>query len=628
MCAIAGCSVKNGFHPLRGMLDALKHRGPDDDGTYEDSIIALGNRLLSIVDVGHGKQPFIREYAGETYIGVYNGEIYNFREIREELEAEGLTFVTQCDSEVVVAAYAKWGVGCVDRFEGQWALAVWERRAQKLFLCRDPLGIKPLFYHEKSRCLAFASEVKALLAHPDISSEPDISAIKEYFLHGFTFAAGYSLNHRSFFKNIASLPPGSYLEWCPGSAPAVTRYFQLQTSDSPLKFEDAVDAIRESLSSSIIASMMGDAPIGIALSGGLDSSIITSVAACENRRLGRQPLLTSSIIYDDQCVNEDAEHAVLLEHYLREKAPLRFTFSRMHVETYLDDLDLMISHFDEPHWEIKQLAMFNNYRNLKQNGAKVVLTGEGADELFFGYFHRFPGFKNPVIRSAGEFRALWRYRLPSIESVFVVPHRKEIPELLDFAVSSIYQPAAEAGYNPDRCMQLWYISTFLHWLLIDNDRCSMAFSLEGRFPFLNKRVYELAMRIPPEVSVGNDHGQEKLVLREAFANILPEAISYHRKKAPLPSPMKVAYHAKLASALRHAIEEVPNSIWDILDRTRIEMICSEFQISTKTLLSGASSENGGEQLTKYLSLSEPWGIRTPQIFGILTLLRWWKMNFA
>lgn len=627
MCAIAGCSTGDGHRPLETMLDAVRHRGPDDSGIYEDAEIALGNRLLAIVDIGHGKQPFVRNFAGETYVGVFNGELYNFRELRAELENDGFRFATQCDTEVVVAAFAKWRSRCVDRFEGQWAFAIWASKARQLFLCRDPLGIKPLFYHSRDGQIAFASEVKSLLTHPRVSAEPDILAIQEYFLHGFAFASGYSLNHRSFFKNVESLPQGHFLEWNPGGAPRLTRYFQLHASDAPLEFEEAVSAVRDALSSSIIASMMGDAPIGVALSGGLDSSIIASVAARENRRLGRQPLLTSSIIYDGQLINEDAEHAVLLEEYLRADAPLRFSYSRMRVDTYLDDLDLMISHFDEPHWEIKQLAMFNNYRNLKSEGAKVVLTGEGADELFFGYFHRFPGFKNPVIDSADELRVLWRTRLPAVEGVFVPSLREQVSHLLDHAIDSIYRPASAAGYDPARCMQQWYLSTFLHWLLLDNDRCSMAFSLEGRFPFLNRRVFELAMRIPPELSVGSDHGEEKLVLRRAFAHLLPEAIARHRKKAPLPSPAKVAYHAKLAAALELAIEDVPGSIWDVLDKRQIQSICSEFQ-SAVGALAFAQPEAGGEQLTKYLSLAEPWALRSPQIFGILTLLRWWKMHFA
>lgn len=200
--------------------------------------------------------------------------------------------------------------------------------------------------------------------------------------------------------------------------------------------------------------------------------------------------------------------------------------------------------------------------------------------------------------------------------------------LMRTAIDRFYRPNFERGLDSDRCMQLWYISTFLHWLLIDNDRCSMAFSLEGRFPFLNMRVLDVAMRIAPRLQTGTTYGEEKAILREAFKDILPVEIWRHRKKAPLPSPLNIAYHYKIQKALSKGIKEVPDSIWDVLDRKRIESMNADFLLKLKKIEQSGSSEFDGEELTRYIPLSQKLELRTPQMFGILTLLIWWKQHFS
>jgi asparagine synthase (glutamine-hydrolysing) len=272
--------------------------------------------------------------------------------------------------------------------------------------------------------------------------------------------------------------------------------------------------------------------------------------------------------------------------------------------------------------------MFNNYRNLKANGAKVVLTGEGADEMFFGYYHRFPGFKNPMIRSADEFRTVWGGRLPLARSLLANTTVADLEDLRDLAIDRFYAPIAAAGADPDRCMQCWYLSTFLHWLLIDNDRCSMAFSLEGRFPFLNREIYELAFRIPPSAQLGSNYGEEKLTLRNAFKEFLPEEIWHHRKKAPLPSPLKLAFHITIRDALSQSVREAPEEIWDVLDRDGVTALLAAYAARIAKLENAHAYEDGGEDLTRYLSLNEPWEVRTPHVFGLLTVFRWWKINFT
>jgi asparagine synthase (glutamine-hydrolysing) len=631
MCGIAGFarSAEWGDREIAGMLHRIAHRGPDDSGVYIDDAIAIGNTLLAIVDIGRGHQPMVRQYGQRTLACVYNGEIYNYRELRKTLEDHGFRFETSCDTEVALAAFAEWGPDAVTRFDGQWALAVWDVQARRLWLTRDPFGIKPLFFHRHGEGLAFASEPKAILSLPDVPRRPDTDAIAEYFVHGFAFAAGYSLNHRSFFAGIESLPPGHELTWTRESGVAIHHRFHYPAEPefTASELADVPDMLGAALTESVEASMMGDAPIGVALSGGLDSSVIAAVAAHKNAADGNAPLLASCISYRSQARNEDAEHARLLADWLGPTAPIRLVFSTMDPDCYLADLDSMIRHFDEPHWEVKQLAMFNNYRMLKNEGATVVLTGEGSDELFFGYFHRFPGFKSPVLRSAADFRNVWRQRLPVVQRLLRDASVDRLAGLQELAIERHYVPSAAQGLGPERCMQHWYLATFLHWLLLDNDRCSMAFSLEGRFPFLNRRVFETALRIPPAAQIGGDLGEEKLMLRQAFRQALPESIWRHRRKAPLPSPLKLSFHQLIETALRDNIVNADPAVWEVLDRDGVEAVLSAYSARIAALAAAGAEQDGGEELTKYLRLDEPWSVRTPHAFGLLSFFRWWHMNF-
>jgi asparagine synthase (glutamine-hydrolysing) len=612
------------------MLDQMPYRGPDGRGAYIDADIALGSLLLAIIDVGRGEQPVHRRFRGATFVGVFNGEIYNYRALRRELAAEGFRFETDCDSEVALAAFAVWGRQAARRLDGQWALALWEVECRRLLLSRDWLGIKPLYIHRRGGFFAFASEPKAILTLPDVPRRANAEAVREYFLHGLAFAAGYCLSHRSFFDEIESLPPGHTLLWQPDAPEQIRR--ELDFPHQPLlegpDLEDATERLEQAVRRSTEATMMGDVPLGVALSGGLDSSVIATVAAEVGAKRGNSPLLASCISYRSQDRNEDAEHARLLADWLGPRAPIDLVFSVMDVASYLADLDGMIRHFDEPHWEVKQLAMFNNYRCLRAHGAKVVLTGEGADELFFGYYHRFPGFKNPVLRSADDLRRAWAERLPAVQALLAGTKPTELRSLQDEAIARYYEPAVAAGGDPDRAMQQWYLATFLHWLLLDNDRCSMAFSLEGRFPFLNREVYELALRIPPAAQIGEDLGEEKLVLRRAFRNSLPEAIWRDRKKAPLPSPSKLQFHRLIERALATAIEEAPVEAWEILALGGVRSLQESYSAAIAGLERRGALAAGGDHLTRYPRLDEPWSVRTPHAFGLLSFLRWWCLNFS
>ena len=630
MCGIAGiCSRGIVDGAVDVMLDQLVHRGGDSRDTYQDRHSSIGNTLLSIVDYGSGRQPFVRSRRQETYVGVLNGVVYNYREIRSELEELGLGFETDCDTEVVLAAYTVWGDGAVEKFDGQWALAIWEARRRRLFMSRDPFGIKPLYYNLTLDTIAFASEPKAILALPSVQKRPDVTAIREYFLHGFTFAAGYCSSHRSFYDGIDSLPPGHSMTWDAEGGVETTRYFDFPVGecDQNLRMEEAAHELSDAMMRSTKACMIGDRRLGVALSGGLDSSAIASIAARLNVRGGQgEAVPTSCINYRSDTVGEDWQYANQVAEWLQEQGyPVFLSETSIYLDSYLSDLDDMVRHFDEPHWEVKQIAMYANYGTLRNAGAHVVLTGEGADELFFGYYHRFPGFKNPVIRSSDEFLCSWARRLPVVLDILNGVTESCLRDLQEEAIERHYTPYIDQG--PERAMQCWYLSTFLHWLLLDNDRCSMAHTIEGRFPFLGSEVVRAAMRIPPRMNVGSVLGEEKLVLRKALEGLLPKEIWKDRSKAPLPSPRAISYHEMIARALEQELDSPPDGIFDVISKEGAMRLSSAYWRKIKNIKRSSVNEVESDALTSYLTLNSDWDIRTPHAFGLLTLFRWWRMNF-
>jgi asparagine synthase (glutamine-hydrolysing) len=610
------CSIGNrmGAH--------LAHRGPDSQGIFHTSQVLLGSNRLSIVDVENGYQPMVRGADGRRCVIVYNGEVYNHAELRRDLAARGVHTETRCDTEVVLLAYMVFGESCVESFDGQFAFAIWDEKERKLFLARDPAGIKPLFYATLNGCFVFASEPKAVLKFPGAIRRPNLEAIGEYFLHGYAFASGYVTGERTFYEGVSALLPGHTLRITDG----ITR--QRCYWRPPVPESDADDitgwghTVRETMEKRIADYVSQEVALGVALSGGVDSSIVTSLAVREMNRQGKD-LTACTIYYAGEQPNYDYENAVTLVAAIRSQGNrLRFERSVLSPADYLTDLDAMLWHFDEPHWEVKQLAMFRNYRRLKESGAKVILTGEGADELFFGYYQKFPGFRNPRLVNAKQLRDLWGSRVGHVLSIFSDEARPSmnslLKELMDKAIEQYYMAAWDQEVGPEKRMQHWYFRTFLPWLLTVNDRCSMAFSLEGRFPFLDKELINLAFRMPASI---NTTGVGKNVLRESFSDLLPESIRV-REKAPLPSPLDVSFHRVIHQAFEQEIERSRESpVWEILDRRFAENLARRFGKRLDELTSGT------EPLTSYMYLNEPLEMKTVHVFSLLTLLRWYHLNF-
>jgi asparagine synthase (glutamine-hydrolysing) len=609
------------------MLSELNHRGPDARGLISRGEATFAVDRLAIVDRADAQQPMVLRNGSHEAMIAYNGEVYNFQALRSRYQELGFKLKTVSDTETVLAAHLSEGIQAVHQLDGMFAYAIWHSSEYELVLVRDRLGIKPLFYVDLGDGLLFASEPKALFCHPAISRSPNFAAVLEYFLHGATFASGYTTSDRSFFEKVKALPPGHFLRWRAHDGARTQRYWSPVDELGPLRQneQDARDEIRETMTDGVHSMLMGEVPIGTALSGGIDSSWITQITA----RSMPQPLVSACITYSADADDPDARHAQILSDQLNHERSgshiLHYTY--LSHDNYLDGLDEMVKAFDEPHWELRQLAMFENYRRLSRAGRTVVLTGEGADELFFGYYQKFPGFRSPI-SGPSDFANLWRQRLPGVRNLLAPAFASGLMsdglanDLIDISVSSYLAPAWQASGDRLRALQIWYLHTFLPWLLMDNDRCSMAHSIEGRFPFLSRQMVRLGLQLPPSWNIGSDEVmREKLLLRRAAATSLPEQIWRDREKSPLPVPHQNSYHARIANRLAHEVETAHSSIWEILDRQEILKRIEGFNVHMKSL-----HRKSGELLTAYIPLTDKPRVRTAELFAILTFLRWYHLR--
>jgi asparagine synthase (glutamine-hydrolysing) len=631
LCGIAGIISKGMAAGEREeivgrMVRALNHRGPDEQAVISDGDATFGVARLSIIDRAKAHQPMLRRVNGRSGSIAYNGEVYNFSQLRAQLAAERIAFSTESDTEVVLNAHLHYGLRALELFDGMFAYAVWDEARSELILARDRLGIKPLFYIEWGDTILFASEPKALFCHTRVQPEPNHTAILEYFLHGAAFAAGYVTGERSFYDGVKSLPPGHFLIRTPRGS-RQRRYWSPVDEMKGLWTDEhaAEERLAEIMTASVREMLVGEVPVGTALSGGLDSSFITAEAA----RYMREPLDSACITYRADHKDPDAYHATLLSEQLNLERPgsHRLDYTYLSEDNYLNNLDAMVMAFDEPHWELRQLAMFENYRTLSQAGCTIVLTGEGADELFFGYYRKFPGFRAGSVSSPGDFARLWEGRLPFIRRLLRPAFANglisnQLPlELIEGSISAYFKPCWEATGSRLRAVQSWYLHTFLPWLLMDNDRCSMAHSLEGRFPFLSNEMISFALQIPPEWNIAEDgEMQEKVLLRRAASKHLPQAIWRDRLKSPLPVPHAVRYHLLIMKQLSLEIERAGEDLWQILDKETVIQLVDTFDLRALSVAATA-----GEALTEYIPLEKQLQVRTAQLFAILTFLRWYEM---
>jgi asparagine synthase (glutamine-hydrolysing) len=566
MCGIAGIlefgrDARANPGALREMCRVISHRGPDDEGFYTDGAAAIGMRRLSIVDVAGGHQPLSNE-DGSLFI-VFNGEIYNHLALREQLIARGHRYRTHSDTETVIHLFEEYGADCVQHLRGMFAFAIWNRNSRTLFIARDRLGIKPLYYKLTPERLLFGSEIKAVLAHGGIRPEFNRASLPEYL------AFGYLSGEETFYNGILKLLPGHTMTIGPDGKAEIRQYWDLDAS-KPHESRDEnhyVQSYRELLEGAVNSHLMSDVPLGVFLSGGVDSSAVAALMT----KLRREPVETFSVGYTEQSYSELPFARAVSDHI----------HSRHH-EVLVSEQDFfaalphLIWHEDEPIAWPSSVSLYFVAR-LARERVTVVLTGEGADETLAGYTRYAFTLKNAAVdrvyRSLipGSLRRGLRRHVATssllgaklrrkLEHTFLAKDGNSWDSFYFDNFFSAFGEAEQSGlltgeflrevapspaYNNvldywnhssgEMLQRLLYtdIKTYLVELLMKQDNMSMAASIESRVPFLDHVLVEFATRIPREVQIQGLAG--KRILKKAVEDLLPHSILY-RRKLGFPTP--------------------------------------------------------------------------------------------
>jgi len=557
---------------LKSMRDVITHRGPDDEGIFIDEGIGLGHRRLSIVDVASGHQPMTNE-DGSLRI-TYNGEVYNHADFRETLEARGHVYQTHCDTETILHLYEEYGDSCVEHLRGMFAFAIWDRNRRELFIARDRLGVKPLYYvHTGDGSLYFASEIKALLEARAVKPELNFAAFSDYLANHATSGED------TLFVNVKRLMPGHTLTWRDGEI-KIKKYWDVSFAKSSREGRSDQDYIAEwseLFRKSVQLRLMADVPLGMFLSGGIDSSAIAAVMST----LVDDPIKTFSVAFAEREANE-LEYARLVsrafktDHHEVVISP----------EQFFDALPELIWHEDEPLAHPSSVALYF-VSELASRHVKVVLTGEGSDELMAGYaryrktilnlalgerYHRIvPSSIRDLVRgqiagiTGSKLRAKLRRTFlnlsPDIESIYfdnfaVFPRADQEQLLTRETIDRIGAIDPYAGVRrvlsdtdaKSLLDRLLYadIKTYLHELLMKQDQMSMAASVESRVPFLDHKLVEFTSGLPERLKL--HRWTTKYVLRQSMKGVLPEQI-ITRPKMGFPVPIGTWFRGAYAHVL-------------------------------------------------------------------------------
>jgi len=598
MCGIVGIFNLNGEPVsavvLRKMTDAIAHRGPDGEGFFIDSFVGLGHRRLAIIDLSPaGHQPMMS--SDDQYIVTYNGEIYNFQELRIELEARGYRFRSRTDTEVLLYSYAEWGEECVERFNGMFAFAIWDRSRQELFLARDRYGMKPLYYTLQGHVFLFGSEIKAILAHPAYRMAMDVEGLLEYF----TFQNFFT--DKTLFAGVKLLPAGSLMRVPLGSRalgrPQVYWDYDFAEPKSPKKEKEYLEELDRLFRRAVQRHLVSDVEIGAYLSGGMDSGSITAVAA------------TSLPYMKTFTCGFDLHSASGLELGFdeREKAELMsYLFKTEHYEMVLKagDMERVLSRLA---WHLEEPRVGQSYPNfyvaqLASKFVKVVLSGGGGDELFGGYPWRYyravinDDFENYI----DKYYVYWQRLIPNkiIQQVF----RPIWPQVSHVWTRDIFRDVF-TKHAPELSRPIDYINhslyfeakTFLHGLLIVEDKLSMAHSLETRLPFLDNDLVDFAMQVPVHSKLGslaevirlneNEPGGKaaryfdqtrdgKLLLRKMMARYIPEEVTRLEKQG-FSAPDASWFKGDSIDYVRRRLFSHRARIYEFLDREVVQSLVNE-----------------------------------------------------
>ncbi len=605
MCGLVGIFDRRGARDIdRRLLERMNnsqyHRGPDEEGIFLAPGLGLGHRRLSIIDLSAGQQPLFNEDG--SVVVVYNGEIFNFQALAAELEAAGHRFRTRCDTEVIVHAWEEWGEDCVTRFRGQFAFAIWDANTETLFLARDRLGIKPLYYAVLADGLVvFGSELKSLMLHPGVAREVEPRAVEDYF------AYGYIPDPRSIYRGVKKLPPAHVLTCRRGQDPGPPRaYWDLSFRNvQPMTLEEASEELIPRLREAVGMRLIADVPLGAFLSGGVDSSAVVAMMA----ELSSGAINTCSIAFADPAYDESRYAATVAgrygsDHHVRRVDPDAF-----------DLVDRLAGFYDEPFADSSAIPTYRVCA-LARERVTVALSGDGGDELFAGYrrhrWHHYEerirglapaGLRRPlfgmlgalypkldwapkVLRAKSTFQALAR---DSAEGYF---HSVSVlgddlrgrlfsdafrRELQGYRASELLARTINDAPAEDALSRIQYadIKTYLPGdILTKVDRAAMANSLEVRVPILDHHFMEWAVTIPAALRLKGRQG--KYVFKKALEPYLPDSVLY-RDKMGFAVPIGSWFRGPLRARVRDALDSSFLAETGIFDMNNVRRLLDEHQ---------------------------------------------------
>lgn len=541
MCGIVGfiSKEKKKKEIIKKMADRIKHRGPDGCGYYIDNNCALGHRRLAILDIHEGKQPMFNE-RGDIVV-IFNGEIYNYPEIKAELIAKNYIFKTNCDTECLIYGYQEWKERLPSKLRGMFAFAIYDKKEQKLFCAKDPFGIKPFYYYQKENEFLFASEIKAFLEHPQFKKELNKEILEAYLMFGFT------PTEETFFKNVYRLKPGHYLIYQNHHC-EIKKYYHLEFNEKKQTLEESIKEIGEVMQESVNRHLQSDVEVASFLSSGIDSSYIVSLA---------KPNKTYTVGYQEENYSE-----INYAKDLAEKLQINNTSKKISKEEYLKIIPKAMYYLDEPLSDAAAIALYF-LSEIASKEVKVVLSGEGADEFFAGYntYREIVdiGFYNKIpfpvrhliakiLAPLPEFkgRNFFVRRGLKIEDSYVginpVFKKREAKKIVvnndEILVKDMLKETLEPIQEKSNLIQMqmvdlnfWLANDILH----KADRMTMAHAVELRVPFIDKEVFKVASKLPENQKVTKEN--TKIALREAAKTVIPNE-SYKKKKLGFPVPLR------------------------------------------------------------------------------------------
>lgn len=571
MCGIAGIinfhnKITNDEHILKDMLKTLAKRGPDAEGSFKNNNVLLGHRRLIVVDPKGGKQPMTKKINNNKYTLVYNGELYNTEDLRRELIKEGYSFDSYSDTEVLLTSYICWGVDCVSKFNGIFAFAIYDEKQKIILLARDAMGVKPLFYTAFENYFIFASELKALFAHPNIDPIVDEIGLTELFSVGPALTPGTSV-----YKDIFEIKPGHFAI-ITSDGIKTKQYWQIEAKENTETLSETIEHTTELLTDAISRQLVGDVPLCTFLSGGLDSSAISALAANEYKKKNKR-LTTYSIDYEDNDKyfkaslfqpTSDQYYAEMMAKYINSN----------HKTVIINNYDLVNSlkeaviARDLPGMVDVDSSLLLFCKEVKKDYV-IALSGECADEIFGGY----PWFTREELYNSNTFP--WSRFLDNRVNI-LNPNLKSL-KIKEYANTVYLDTLKEVPHLPDespfeyKMKEIYYLN--LRWFMVNlltrKDRMSMANSLEVRVPFADYRIVEYAFNLTNKTKLLD--GREKGLLRKSLEGILPADI-INRKKSPYPKTHNPIYTDLVCSAMREILDDKSSPILELIDEKVVRNI--------------------------------------------------------